>query len=37
VRALTVAAVPTGMKTGVSMEPWGVVRRPRRAPVGSVW
>src|SRR5215469_1496265 len=33
---LTVAAVPTGMNAGVSMTPCGVVRRPRRAPVGSV-
>jgi hypothetical protein len=27
----TVAAVPTGMKTGVSTAPHAVVRRPRRA------
>src|SRR2546422_597657 len=32
-----VAAVPTGMKTGVSITPCGVVRRPRRAPLGSVF
>src|SRR5260370_28044622 len=25
------------MKKGVSTVPWGVVRRPRRAPVGSVF
>ena len=30
---MTVACVPTGMYTGVSMTPWGVCRRPRRAPV----
>ena len=29
--ALTVARVPTGMKTGVSMTPCAVVRRPARA------
>ena len=29
--ALTVAWVPTGMKTGVSTGPWGVSSRPRRA------
>jgi hypothetical protein len=35
--ALTEAWVPTGMKTGVSMTPWAVVSRPRRALVpGSV-
>jgi hypothetical protein len=33
---LTEAAVPTGMNTGVSTGPCGVVRRPRRAPVASV-
>src|SRR5271163_1593290 len=32
VRPLTVACVPTGMNTGVSNAPWGVVKRPRRAP-----
>src|SRR2546422_1637906 len=37
VKALTEACVPTGMKKGVSTVPWGVVRRPRRAPVGSVF
>src|SRR5216684_796120 len=37
VRALTEACVPTGMKNGVSTVPWGVVRRPRRAPDGSVF
>jgi len=38
VRALTEACVPTGMKKGVSTVPWGgVVRRPQRAPVGSVF
>src|SRR6476660_5319774 len=37
VSALTEAWVPTGMKNGVSTEPCGVVRRPRRAPVGSVF
>jgi len=35
VRPLTVAAVPTGMKAGVSIAPCGVVRSPRRAPLGS--
>ena len=30
---LTVACVPTGMKMGVSITPWGVCSRPRRAPV----
>ena len=29
--ALTVAAVPTGMNTGVSTNPCAVVSRPRRA------
>ena len=33
VMAFTVAWVPTGMYTGVSISPWGVWRRPRRAPV----
>src|SRR5882762_9360413 len=37
VSALTQACVPTGMKKGVSTGPWGVVRRPRRAPAGSVF
>src|ERR1700680_4704201 len=37
VRALTVACVPTGMNTGVSISPCGVVSRPRRAPDGSVF
>ena len=32
----TVAAVPTGMKAGVSITPCGVVSRPSRAPLGSV-
>src|SRR5918992_2164197 len=31
VRALTVACGPTGMNWGVSISPWGVVRRPSRA------
>src|SRR5690242_12338101 len=31
VMALTVAWVPTGMKIGVSMVPWEVVREPSRA------
>jgi len=31
--ALTVACVPTGMKTGVSTSPWSVASRPRRAAV----
>jgi len=31
VTAFTAAAVPTGMKAGVSMAPCGVVRRPARA------
>src|SRR3954470_6846437 len=35
--ALTVACVPTGMNTGVSMVPWRVTSRPRRARLcGSV-
>ena len=34
---LHVAAVPTGINAGVSITPCGVVRRPRRAPVGSVF
>ena len=29
--ALTVACVPTGMKAGVSMVPWGVVTTPNLA------
>src|ERR1700730_2842154 len=37
VRAFTAAAVPTGIKNGVSTVPCGVVSRPRRAPVGSVF
>ena len=37
VSALTEACVPTGMKKGVSTVPCGVVRRPRRAPDGSVF
>src|SRR5882757_17491 len=37
VKALTEACVPTGMKNGVSTAPCGVVRRPRRAPLGSVF
>src|SRR5271169_5940036 len=36
VSPLTVAAVPTGINAGVSITPCGVVKRPRRAPVGSV-
>src|SRR6266404_3090562 len=36
VRPLTVACVPTGMNTGVSITPCGVVKRPQRAPVASV-
>ena len=28
---LTDASVPTGMNTGVSTTPWGVISRPRRA------
>src|SRR5258708_7132373 len=31
VRLFTLPRVPTGMKTGVSTTPWGVVIRPRRA------
>ena len=31
VNAFTVAAVPTGMKAGVSTVPWAVSSRPRRA------
>src|SRR5271165_5972937 len=31
--ALTLACVPTGMNTGVSTTPWGVVSLPRRALV----
>src|SRR5882762_4771909 len=37
VRPLTVAWVPTGMNTGVSIGPRGVVKRPQRAPVASVF
>lgn len=37
VRPLTVACVPTGMNTGVWIAPSGVVKRPRRAPDGSVF
>ena len=33
--ALTVALVPTGMKQGVSMVPWSVTTRPRRAIVSG--
>jgi hypothetical protein len=33
---LTVAAVPTGMNTGVSTTPCGVLKQPRRAPLASV-
>jgi hypothetical protein len=33
---LTVAAVPTGIKNGVSTVPCGVVSLPRRPPAGSV-
>src|SRR5260370_11647857 len=36
-KPFTVACVPTGKKNGVSTVPWGVVRRPRRAPDGSVF
>jgi len=32
-RPLTVAWVPTGMKTGVRISPWGVFSTPRRAAV----
>src|SRR6266850_2884951 len=36
--ALTLPCVPTDMKTGVSMTPWGVVNRPSRAlEVASVF
>src|SRR5215470_5882946 len=35
-RLFTVAWVPTGMNTGVSIAPCGVLRRARRAPVASV-
>src|SRR5258708_16273110 len=37
VRPFTVAAVPTGMKAGVSIVPCGVAKRPRRAPPASVF
>src|ERR1700676_4986368 len=37
VSALTEAAVPTGMNTGVAIAPCGVVSRPTRAPPGSVF
>src|SRR6266480_654787 len=37
VSALTEACVPTGRKNGVCTTPCGVVRRPRRAPVGSLF
>src|SRR5512138_1057198 len=33
VMAFIAACVPTGMKIGVSITPWGVSRRPRRAAV----
>src|SRR5215510_9514598 len=36
-KLLTVACVPTGINTGVSIGPCGVVRRPRRAPAASVF
>src|SRR6516162_6740408 len=36
-RPFTAVCVPTGMNTGVSMTPCGVVRRLRRAPVASVF
>src|SRR5437868_15253954 len=35
--ALTVACVPTGRKNGVCTTPCGVVRRPQRGPVESVF
>ena len=34
---LTVAWVPTGMKAGVSTEPWGVSSRPVRAHEPGSW
>src|SRR5260370_3403745 len=37
VRDLTEACVPAGMKNGVWTVPCGVVRRQRRAPVGSLF
>src|SRR3954452_6030951 len=37
-KAFTLPCVPTGMKTGVSITPRGVVKRPRRAlDPGSVF
>src|SRR6266567_2069394 len=36
-RPFTAACVPTGRKNGDWTTPWGVVRRPRRAPDGSVF
>ena len=35
--ALTVAAVPTGMKAGVRMTPRGVVMAPMRAAPSTAW
>jgi hypothetical protein len=35
--ALTVAAVPTGMKAGVRMSPRGVAISPRRAPLSRAF
>ena len=34
---MTVAAVPTGMKRGVSTTPWGVLKRPQRPSVVGQW
>src|SRR5271156_1551868 len=36
-RPFTVACVPTGIKNGVCTAPCGVLKTPRRAPVGSVF
>ena len=38
VTALTVAWLPTGIKTGVGTAPWGVLSSPRRAALSAaVW
>jgi hypothetical protein len=37
VTPFTVAAVPTGMKRGVSTTPWGVWKWPQRARLRGQW
>jgi len=34
---LTLAAVPTGINTGVSTTPWGSINRPLRPAPAAVW